>query len=124
LGFGLCPGGTEGGRDGGREDKCGSTVFRKEAWSEGAREGRGKGGRESVDEEALQKKAASSGKPAGISYTSTGSNSFMRPTSAYVATGSNSRTRPRSAVPAYVQVAPQTRPNLRDISELDTQGDT
>ena len=38
------------GRDGGREgrteveDKCGSTVFRKEAWSEGAREGRGKGG--------------------------------------------------------------------------------
>ena len=45
MGFGLCPGGTEGGRDGGREDKCGSTVFRKEAWSEGAREGRGKGER-------------------------------------------------------------------------------
>ena len=34
------------GRDGRREDKCGSTVFRKKAWSEGAREGRGKGGRE------------------------------------------------------------------------------
>ena len=48
MGFGLCPGGTEGGRDGRREDKCGSTVFRKEAWSEGAREGRGKGGREIV----------------------------------------------------------------------------
>ena len=48
MGFGLCPGGTEGGRDGGREDKCGSTVPRKEAWSERASEraregGKGKG---------------------------------------------------------------------------------
>ena len=41
MGFGLCPGGTEGGRDGGREDKCGSTVFRKKAWSEG-RKGKGR----------------------------------------------------------------------------------
>ena len=49
VGFGVwAVPGREGGRDGGREDKCGSTVFRKKAWSEGAREGRGKGGRESV----------------------------------------------------------------------------
>ena len=53
MGFGLCPGGTEGGRDGRREDKCGSTVptlgRRHGARERGSEGGKGKGReRESV----------------------------------------------------------------------------